>query len=117
MPDLKAVTFNGLHQDAEVLRISLTRQQFDTDFAGLQETIAAHAAITFQALGTGRASEKGAEKEQEHFKLKTYRQALAALPRNQVTIAPALAAGQIGKAKATAKGKAKGKAGKKSARS
>ena len=31
----------------------LTRQQFDSDFAGLQETIAAHAAVTFQSLGTG----------------------------------------------------------------
>lgn len=93
-PDLAAVTFSGIHQDAEVLRITLSRKQFDAGFAGLQETIAAHAAVTFQALGTGRATDKSAEKEQETFKLKTYREALADLPKNQVTIAPRLNKGK-----------------------
>ena len=108
VPDLKAVTFKGIHKDAEVLNISLSRQQFDTDFAGLQETIAAHAAVTFQAVGTGRSSDKAAEQEQETFKLKTYKEALTALPKSQVTIAPALASGKL--AKPAAKGKGKGKA-------
>ncbi len=94
VPDLATVTFSGVHQDAEVLRISLSRPQFDADFAGLQETIAAHAAVTFQSLGTGRSNDKAAEKEQESFKMKTYREALAALPKNQVTISPKLIKGK-----------------------
>jgi hypothetical protein len=94
VPDLAQVTFSGLHDDAEALRISLTRKQFDGDFAGLQETIAAHSAVTFQALGTGRTNDKNAEKEQETFKLKTYKDALAELPKNQVTISPKLAKGK-----------------------
>jgi hypothetical protein len=97
VPDLKAVSFVGVHDDVPVLRISLSRQQFESQFAGLQETIAAHAAVTFQALGTGHASEESAEKEQESYKLETYRHALASLSKPQLTIAPALAKGRIGK--------------------
>jgi hypothetical protein len=63
VPDLAAVTFSGLHNDNEVVRISMSRKQFDEDFSGLQESIAAHAAVTFQSLGTGRSSDKAAEKE------------------------------------------------------
>jgi hypothetical protein len=95
VPDLKSVSFVGLYDEAPVLRITLSRQQFDGGFAGLQETIAAHAAVTFQALGTGRATDKSAEKEQESYKLKTYKDALEDLPKSQITIAPALAKGAI----------------------
>jgi hypothetical protein len=94
VPDLGQLTFSGVQDDAEALRISLTRKQFDSDFAGLQETIAAHSAVTFQSLGTGRSNDKSAEKEQEAFKLKTYKDALAALPKNQVTISPKLLKGK-----------------------
>jgi hypothetical protein len=113
VPDLKAVTFTGLHNDAEVLRIAVNRQQFDSQFAGLQETIAAHSAITFASLGMGKATDKGAEKEQEDFKLKTYRGALAELPKGQVTIVKDLADGKMGKAPAAEK-PAKGKKARRS---
>ena len=113
VPDLKAVTFTGLHNDAEALRISINRQQFEAGFSSLQETIAAHAAVTFQALGTGRATDKSAEKEQEQFKLKTYRAALAELPKGQVTIHKDLADGKMGKPAAAEK-PAKGKKARKS---
>jgi hypothetical protein len=103
VPDLKAVTFTGLHNDAEVLRIAVNRQQFDSEFSGLQETIAAHSAITFASLGMGKATDKGAEKEQEEFKLKTYRSALAELPKSQVTIVKDLADGKMGKPPASEK--------------
>jgi hypothetical protein len=94
VPDLAQVSFSGLVNDAEVLHISLTRRQFDSGFSGLQETIAAHSAVTFQALGTGHTNDKNAEKEQEAFKIKTYKDALADLPKNQVTISPKLAKGK-----------------------
>ena len=91
VPDLQAVSFVGVHQEAPVMRITLSRKQFNADFSNLQETIASHSAVTFQQVGTGRMSDKEAEKEQETWKLKTYKEALAALPRSQVDIAPKLA--------------------------
>jgi hypothetical protein len=97
VPDLKEVSYVGLHGDEPVLKIAVTRAQFERDFGGLQEDIASHSAVTFQAIGTGRSSDKAAEREQEAFKLKTYKGALALLPRAQVTIAPRLAKGKIGK--------------------
>jgi hypothetical protein len=114
VPDLQAVTFAGILDEAPVLQISLNRKQYEADFSNLQETIAAHAAVTFQGLGTGRVSEKEAEREQEEWKLKTYKAALADLPKSQVTISPQLAKGKIDKSKAGkgAKGKL-AKAGKK----
>jgi hypothetical protein len=111
VPDLQLVSFAGLHDDTPVLRISINRKQYDADFSSLQETIAAHSAVTFQTLGTGRSSEKAAEQEQETWKLKTYKEALAALPKAQVTISPQLAKGKIDNSK-PAKGKL-AKAGKK----
>ena len=114
VPDLQAVTFTGLHNAAEVLRIAINRQQFDAQFAGLQETIAAHSAVTFASLGMGKATDKGAEKEQEDFKLKTYRAALAKLPKTQVTIVKDLADGKMGKPPAAEKA---AKSGKKARRS
>jgi hypothetical protein len=90
VPDLKEVTYVGLHDDAPALRITISRQQYDSSFSALQETIAAHAAITFQTLGMHRTTDKGAEKEQETFKAKTYKEALAVLPKGQVTIAKKL---------------------------
>jgi hypothetical protein len=94
VPDLAALTFSGVHDDNEVVRISMSRKQFDEDFSGLQESIAAHAAVTFQSIGTGRSSDKAAEKEQETFKVKTYKEALSLLPKNQVNISPKLLKGK-----------------------
>jgi hypothetical protein len=97
VPDLKQVTYVGLHEDEPVLKIAVTREQFERDFSGLQESIAAHSAVTFQALGTGRSTDKAAEREQEAFKLKTYQAALSQLPKSQVSISPRLTKGQKGK--------------------
>ncbi len=84
--DLKEISFVGIIEGEPGLRITMTRQQFDAGFSRLQETIAAHAAVTFQTLGMHAATDKRAEKEQDTFKTKTYKKALSALPKNQVTI-------------------------------
>jgi hypothetical protein len=97
VPDLKEVSYHGVHDDADVLKITVTREQFERDFTGLQESIAAHAAVTFQSIGLGRSSDKAAEREQETFKLKAYRGALAMLPKSQVTISPRLNKGSTGR--------------------
>jgi hypothetical protein len=88
--DLKSLTFVGLYKDEPVIRISISRQQFDNSLSRLQETIASHAAITFQSIGMHAKTSEQAEKEQEKFKSKTYRDALAKLPKEQVTISPKL---------------------------
>ncbi len=88
--DLKSMTFNGIYKDEPVVRISVSRQQFDNILARLQETIASHAAITFQTIGMGKKTSEQAEKEQEKFKSKTYKDALDKLPKEQVMISPKL---------------------------
>lgn len=87
---LKSLTFIGLWKDEPVIKISISRQQYDNSLARLQETIASHAAITFQTIGMGKKTSEQAEKEQEKFKSKTYRDALDKLPKEQVSISPKL---------------------------
>jgi hypothetical protein len=87
---LKSLTFVGIYKEEPAIRISVSRQQFDNILSRLQETIASHAAITFQTIGMGKKSSEQAEKEQEKFKSKTYRDALDKLPKEQVTISPKL---------------------------
>ncbi len=87
---VKEVSYTGLLNDAPVLQITITRQQYESTFASLQEDIAAHAAITVQTLGNKKTSDKAVEKDQETFKTKTYKAALATLPKSQVTVSPLL---------------------------
>ena len=87
---LKSLTFIGIHKEEPAIKISVSRQQFDNILSRLQETIASHAAITFQTIGMGAKTSEAAEKEQEQFKSKTYKDALAKLPKEQVTISPKL---------------------------
>jgi hypothetical protein len=87
---LKALTFVGMWNDEPVIKISVSREQYDSTLSRLQETVAAHAAITFQSIGMGAKSSEAAEKEQEQFKSKTYKDALAQLPKEQVSISPKL---------------------------
>lgn len=90
VPDLKQLTFVGVHNEEPVLRIAVTREQYNSSLSSLQESIAAHAAITFATLGMGKKDDKGAAKEQREFHTKTYKNALAALPKSQVTISKKL---------------------------
>ena len=87
---LKSMTFVGIYKEEPVIKISISRQQFDNSLSRLQETVASHAAITFQTIGMGAKSSEQAEKEQEKFKSKTYKGALEKLPKEQVTISPKL---------------------------
>jgi hypothetical protein len=93
--ELAEVTFIGVGQVAgkpapePVVKITVTRQQFQS-LSGLQDEIASHANVTFASLGLHRKDDKGAEKEQDAFQGKTYRAALARLPKNQVFVSPKL---------------------------
>jgi len=87
---LKEFVFIGLHKDETVLKISVTKEQFDNTLARLQEQIASHAAFTFQVIGMGKKSSEAAEKEQEKFKSSTYKAALDKLTKGQVTMASSL---------------------------
>ena len=85
-PELKEVTYSGMLDDQPVLKITVTRQQFDEKLSTVQETIASYAAITFAKLGLHKTDDKGALKDQEQQKTKTYKTALSFLPKDQVMI-------------------------------
>jgi hypothetical protein len=89
-PELKEVTYNGILDDQPVLKITVTRQEFDQHLSNVQETIASYAAITFAKLGLHKTDDKGAMKDQEQQKTKTYKAALSALPKDRVFVAPKL---------------------------
>ena len=87
---LQQVSFVGLHKDAKALEILVTREQFDANLSSLQEEIAAHASVTFQNLGMKQMTDKEAEKDQAAFHTKTYKAALATLPKGQVSVSSKL---------------------------
>jgi hypothetical protein len=87
---LKELTFVGVQNDQPVVKITTTRPQFESQLASLQEEIAAHSAVTFASLGLHKKDDKGAAKEQSTFQNKTYKTALAQLPKNQVFVSPKL---------------------------
>ena len=89
-PDLQEVTYVGLLNDAPVLKITTSRQQFDSKLSTVQETIASYSAITFAKLGLHKIDDKGAKKDQEQHKTKTYKAALSFLPKEQVMVSPKL---------------------------
>jgi hypothetical protein len=88
--DLQELTFIGIFEDQPVVKITVTRPQFQTLLSGLQETVASHANVTFANLGMHRKDDKGAAKEQDTFQSTTYRATLAKLPRSQVFVSPKL---------------------------
>jgi hypothetical protein len=89
-PELKQLTYTGTLNDEPVLKITVTRQEFDSKLSTVQETIASYAAITFAKLGLHKTDDKGALKDQEQQKTKTYKTALSFLPKDRVFISPKL---------------------------
>jgi hypothetical protein len=89
-PELKQLTYVGVLDDQPVLKITVTRQEFDEKLSRVQETIASYAAITFAKLGMHKLDDKGAKKDQEQQKTRTYKAALSFLPKDRVSISPKL---------------------------
>jgi hypothetical protein len=87
---LAEMTFIGVANDEPVVKITVTRPQFDSSLSALQEAIASHANVTFASLGLHRKDDKAAAKEQDSFQSQTYKAALAKLPKNQVFVSPKL---------------------------
>ena len=87
---LKELTYTGVLNDQPVLKITVTRQEFDQKLSRVQETIASYAAITFAKLGLHKTDDKGAKKDQEQQKTKTYKAALSFLPPGHVFVSPKL---------------------------
>lgn len=88
--DLQELAYVGLLDDQPVLKITVTRAEFDSKLSTVQETISSFAAITFAKLGLHKATDKGANKEQEAHKTKTYLNALSFLPKGRVFVSPKL---------------------------
>jgi hypothetical protein len=89
-PDLQQITYVGLLDDQPALKITVTRQEFDSKLSTVQETIASYAAIIFAKLGLHKTDDKGAKAEQEAHNAQVYKQALAFLPKDRVMISPKL---------------------------
>jgi len=89
-PDLKQITYVGVLDDQPALKITVTRQEYESKLSTVQETISSFAAITFAKLGLHKTDDKGALKEQEAHKTKTYTNALSFLPKDHVFISPKL---------------------------
>jgi hypothetical protein len=89
-PELKQLTYVGVLDDQPVLKITVTRQEFDEKLSRVQETIASYAAITFAKLGMHKTDDKGAKKDQEQQRAKTYKAALSFLPPSRVFVSPKL---------------------------
>ena len=89
-PELQQLTYTGLLEDQPVLKITVTRQEFDQHLSNVQETIASYAAITFAKLGLHKTDDKGALKDQEQQKTKVYKAALSSLPKDHAFISPKL---------------------------
>jgi hypothetical protein len=89
-PELQQVTYIGLLDDQPVMKITTSRQQFDSNLSTVQETIASYSAITFAKLGLHKIDDKGAKKDQEQHKTQVYKAALAYLPKEQVMVSPKL---------------------------
>ncbi len=87
---LKQVTYVGLHADQPVVKITVTREQFQAALASLQDEIASHAAVTVASLGSRMEDASSAAKEQAAFHTKTYKAALGLLPKTQVFVSPKL---------------------------
>lgn len=89
-PDLQQITYVGLLDDQPALKITVSRQEYESKLSTVQETIASYAAIIFAKLGLHKTNDKGALKEQEKQKTKTYTSALSFLPKDHVFISPKL---------------------------
>ena len=89
-PELKQLTYVGVLNDQPVLKITVTRQEFDEKLSRVQETIASYAAITFAKLGMHKTDDKGAKKDQEQQRTKTYKAARSFLPPSRVFVSPML---------------------------
>lgn len=87
---LNEVAYVGLLDDQPVVKITVSRAEYNAKLSSLQETIAAHSAITFASLGLHKTDDKGAEKEQRAFHTKTYKEALAQLGKDKVSVSPKL---------------------------
>jgi hypothetical protein len=88
--ELKELTYVGVLDDQPALKITVTRQEYDEKLSRVQETIASYAAITFAKLGMHKTDDKGAKKDQEQQKTKTYKTALSFLPKDHVFVSPKL---------------------------
>jgi hypothetical protein len=89
-PDLQQITYVGVLDDQPVLKITVTRQEYESKLSTVQETIASFAAITFAKLGLHKTDDKGAKSEQEAHNAQTYQNALSFLPKDHVMISPKL---------------------------
>ncbi len=90
VPDLRALTFSGMWQDKEVVRIALTRSDYSAlKLNEIDERVGQHHGRAFLELATGKKSDQQADRENTARIAKEYRAMLAQL-KGRATVSPQL---------------------------
>ena len=88
IPALKKVTFVGKHDDKEVMRIWLTREQYDQlGLRRIEESLGAYQGKFIEPQMSGRITEKQVARKVAKERRRLYREALGRLPPEQVQLA------------------------------
>jgi hypothetical protein len=84
---LKKLTFVGIHDDKEVIRVWMTRSQYQQlDLRNVEESLGAYQGKFIEPIMSKAISEKVVEKKVAKQRLKVYRETFARLPAEQVQI-------------------------------
>lgn len=90
VPDLKAMTFTGLWNDKEVVKIALARADYNAlKLNEIDERIGQHHGTAFLKLATGKGTDQSVSKETAAASAKEYRAMLAQL-KGKATVAATL---------------------------
>ncbi|MSP63623.1 MAG: hypothetical protein EXR72_25420 [Myxococcales bacterium] len=90
VPDLRSLTFVGLWQDKEVLRITLAKADYGTlNLHEIDERIGQHHGTAFLKLSTGKGTDQSVAKENAAMIAKEYRTMLAGL-KGKANVSPTL---------------------------
>ena len=90
-PALLDLTFVGVHRGAELVRVEVTRAQFsEIGLRGVEEDIGAFQGGYLGGIMSGEISEAAVQRKVDARRKQAYRQVLAKLPREQVSVAASL---------------------------
>ena len=91
IPSLQKLTFIGQHNDGIVMKIWLTRPQYERlNLGKVEESLGAFQGQFIEPLMSKQISEKAVEEKTIQQRRKVYRETLARLPKEQVELAPDL---------------------------
>lgn len=89
IPELKKLTFIGEHEGKEIIRVWLTRKQYEQlDPRAVEEAVSAFHGKFINKLLSKQVTEKKMQAEVEKERKKVYRELFARIPKEQLELAP-----------------------------